>query len=251
MVLLLWLGAVFAAEPQRPDPPQSGLRFAGPDVQALQRDDFANPGMLWVERGAKLWNAPEGSEGKACATCHQDAPASMKGVAARYPAFDPKAGRLLNLEGRINQCRTERQGAPALADESDGLLSLTSYVAHQSRGLPLAVSIDGPARPHYEAGRRLYATRLGQMNLACTQCHDANWGRKLLAETISQGQPNGYPAYRLEWQKAGSLQRRLRACLQGIRAEPFATGAQEWLDLELYLAARGRGLPVETPAVRR
>jgi hypothetical protein len=32
---------------------QSGSAL-GPDLRALQNDAFANPGMLWVERGEKL-----------------------------------------------------------------------------------------------------------------------------------------------------------------------------------------------------
>jgi len=74
-----------------------------------------------------------------------------------------------------------------------------------------------------------------------------NWGKRLLSETISQGQPNAYPAYRLEWQTLGSLERRMRACLSGIRAEMLPYASPEYLDLELYLAWRAQGLPVETP----
>ena len=142
-------------------------------------------------------------------------------------------------------------GAEPLRYESDELLALTAYLARQSRGAPIAVSIDGPARAHFEAGRASYNLRRGQMNLACGHCHDANWGKRLLSETISQGHPNAYPAYRLEWQTVGSLQRRMRACLSGIRAEMLPYGAQEYLDLELYLAWRAQGLPIETPGVRR
>ncbi len=89
------------------------------------------------------------------------------------------------------------------------------------------------------------------MNLSCANCHDDNSGKRLLAETISQGHGNAWPAYRLEWQAQGSLQRRLRACLYGIRAEMPPAGAQELVELELYLAWRATGLPIETPGVRR
>ena len=175
----------------------------------------------------------------------------MKGVAAGYPRIDAKSGRLLDLEGRINQCRVERQQSDAFRPESDELLGLTAYVAMQSRGVPVKVSIDGPARAHFEAGRTLYYRRMGQMNLACAHCHEANWGRKLLAETISQGHGNPYPIYRLEWQKMGSLQRRMRSCLIGIRGEPWSYGSMEHLELALYLAWRAEGLPIESPGVRR
>jgi sulfur-oxidizing protein SoxA len=230
---------------------KSGSAFLGADLRATQNDDLANPAMLWVEQGKKLWSEPAGPSGKSCAACHQDAAKSMRGVAPRYPVFDADRGKLLNLEGRINLCRTARQGAAPFPYESEDLLSITAYVAHQSRGLPIRASIDGPARAHFDAGRAFYYERRGQMNLSCAHCHEANWGKRLLAETITQGHPNAYPAYRLEWQTAGSLERRLRACLSGVRAEMRPYGAQEYLDLELFLAWRAQGLPIETPGVRR
>jgi sulfur-oxidizing protein SoxA len=117
--------------------------------------------------------------------------------------------------------------------------------------MPLEASIDGPARATWEAGRALYFTRVGQLNLACTQCHDQSWGHTLLAETVSQGHPTGWPAYRLEWQRAGSIERRLRACFNGVRAAMPPYGSPDLVALELYLAWRARGLPLESPAVRR
>jgi sulfur-oxidizing protein SoxA len=230
---------------------KSGIEFVSEDLRKLQTDDFANPGMLWVARGEKLWAEPAGKSGKSCASCHQDARASMKGVATRYPRMDPGAARLVNLEGRINLCRDRKQQAQPLGLESDELLALTAYVAHQSRGVAVSVTLDWQNRTSFERGRELYNRRIGQMNLACTHCHDRSWGKKLAAETISQGHGNAFPAYRLEWQSVGSLQRRIRACFYGLRAEMPPYGAQELLDLELYLAWRGGGLPVEAPGVRR
>lgn len=230
---------------------RSGIAFVKPEIRAMQEDEFSNPGMLWVEKGAKLWDAAAGTGGRSCAACHGDARTSMKGVATRYPAIDRGSGRLLNLADRILHCRSERQGAPALRYESDELLSLTAFVSHQSRGMPVGVAIEGPARPHFEAGREFFNRRVGQVNLACTHCHDANWGKTLLAETISQGHPNAFPIYRTSWQTAGSIERRIRACLSGIRAEMLPYGAPEYRDLELFLAWRAQGLPIETPGVRR
>ena len=230
--------------------PRSGLYFQSEDLRALQHDDFANPGMLWVDRGAALWRTPGANGTPSCAGCHGE-PRSLRGVASRYPLFDARMGTLVNLEGRINQCRTERQGQPALDYESDALLALTALVAHQSRGLPIDVSIDGPAQPYFEEGRHYFYTRRGQMNLACHHCHELNAGNYLRGDRLSQGQPTGYPLYRVDWQTLGSLQRRLRFCNTGVRAEPHAFGAPIWLSLELFLRWRARGLEVETPAVRR
>jgi sulfur-oxidizing protein SoxA len=233
----------------RPVPLKGGSEFQSEETRALQADEFGNPGMLWVARGEKLWSEPRGGAGIACASCHGDAAKSMRGVAAGYPKHD--GHRVVDLEQRINGCVVENQKAQPLPWESEELLALTAYVARQSKGARIAVAIDGPARATFERGRALYFERQGQFNLACTQCHDANWGRTLLAERVSQGHPADWPAYRLEWQKLGSLQRRLRACYFGVRAALPDFGAPDLVALELYLAARAEGLALSVPGVRR
>lgn len=246
--------ALAASAQQRaiaPDQLRSGITFAGEDVRAMQEDEFANPGMLWVERGAKLWAQAAGTSGKSCASCHGDASQSMRGLAARYPAYDAASKRVLDVAGRVNACRTRHQQAPALAPESDDLLALTTFIAHQSQGMPMAVKVEHAARASFERGRAFYYQRHGQMNISCAQCHEQNWGKHLLRENLSQGHPTAFPAYRLEWQGLGSLDRRLRACLFGVRAQMPAPGSAELVDLALFLAWRAEGLPIETPGVRR
>jgi len=229
---------------------RSGYEFMSRETRAMQDDDTANPGMLWVLDGEALWKGKSGAAGRACADCHGDARASMKGVAARHPSFDAARSRPITLEQRINACRVDRQQAPALAHESRELLALTAYVARQSRGTPIEIADDARTRPFLEAGRATWERRQGQLNLSCAQCHDDLWGRQLAGNVIPQAHPTGYPLYRLEWQGLGSLERRLRNCLTGIRAESYAYGAPELVDLELYLMYRARGMPLEAPAVR-
>ena len=249
----LLLFAASASAQQRAIPlseVKSGTAFLGADLRSLQNDEFANPGTLWVERGEKLWREPAGKKNQSCAGCHTDAAASMRGVAAHYPKIDKASGKLLNLEGRINACRIDHQGAEPLRYESEELLGLTAYVARQSRGLPIDVKVDNRLRPFLDSGRGTWERRQGQLNLACTNCHDDHWGRRLAGSVIPQAHPTGYPLYRLEWQSLGSLERRLRNCLIGMRAEPYAFGAPEMVDLTLFLMWRARGMPLESPAVR-
>jgi len=229
---------------------RSGYSFMSPDTKAMQNDDTTNPGMLWVLDGEALWKSKAGATGKACADCHHDAGASMKGVAARYPAFDKTLGRPVNLEQRINLCRARHQEATPLPYESRDLLALTAFVAQQSRGVAVEAGADPELEPFVARGHDLFMQRQGQLNLGCTNCHDDNWDKRLAGSAITQGHPTGYPLYRLEWQSLGSLQRRLRACITGIRAQAYDYGAPELVELELYLMSRARGMPIETPAVR-
>ena len=232
------------------DARRSGYSFMSPDTRAMQDDDTSNPGMLFVLDGEALWGKRVGSADKACADCHGDARSSMKGVAARYPAFDKTLGRPVTLDQRINLCRANHQQAPALPYESRDILALSAFVAHQSRGVAITAGDDPQLSAFVEQGRSLFMQREGQLNLACTNCHDDNFDRRLAGSPITQGQPTGYPLYRLEWQTLGSLERRLRSCMTGVRAQAFDYGAPELVALELYLMSRARGMPMETPAVR-
>ena len=246
--LLVAAGAVAAEIPQFER--RSGFSFMAPDTQGMQNDDTNNPGMLWVLDGEALWKRKAGSADKACADCHGDASTSMKGVAARYPAYDKALGRPVDLEQRINLCRANRQQAAPLAYESRDLLTLTAFIARQSRGIAIETGADPQLEPFIAKGRALYNQRQGQLNLACANCHDDNWDKRLAGSAITQGHPTGYPLYRLEWQSLGSLQRRLRSCITGIRAQAYDFGAPELVELELYLMSRARGMPMESPAVR-
>lgn len=241
----LALAAGLAVEPRR-----SGFDFMSPSTQAMQRDDTLNPGMLWVKQGEALWRAVSGPDAKSCAGCHGDAALSMRGVAARYPAFDAGQQRPLNLSQRIQRCRQEQQQAAPWAHESQELLSLESFVAMQSRGLPLAAGSDPRLAPFAERGRQLFMQRMGQLDLSCAQCHDGRWGQRLGGNLIPQAHPLGYPVYRLEWQGVGSLQRRVRNCMSGVRAQAYAFDAPELVNLELFLAIRAFGMPMESPGVR-
>jgi sulfur-oxidizing protein SoxA len=248
-VVLLYANSGFAAEIP-PSNRRSGYDFMKPDTRAMQDEDTANPGMLWVLDGESLWKRKTGTADKACADCHDDARTSMRGVAARYPAFDRTSDRPLDLEQRINSCRSNHQQATPLPFESRELLALTAFVSRQSRGAAIEIGADPQLAPFVAKGRELYMQRQGQLNLACTNCHDDNWDKRLAGSAITQGHPTGYPLYRLEWQSLGSLQRRLRACITGIRAQAYDYGAPELVELELYLMSRARGMPMEAPAVR-
>jgi sulfur-oxidizing protein SoxA len=229
---------------------RSGTSFMAPQTKAMQDDDTANPGMLWALEGDELWNKKVGTSDKACADCHGDASTSMKGVAARYPVFDRGLGRPVNLEQRVNLERTRHQQASPLAYESRDLLALTAFIAQQSRGMPISAGNDEALAPFIARGRALFMQREGQLNLSCANCHDDNWDKHLAGAAIAQAHPTGYPLYRLEWQTLGSLQRRLRGCIFGVRAQPYEFGAPELVELELYLMTRAAGMAMETPAVR-
>lgn len=232
------------------DPRKSGFEFMQPSTQALQKDDTQNPAMLWVKDGQAQWSRTEGVAKKSCADCH-GAMEKVRGIATRYPMFSSTANRIINLSGQINLCRVTRQQAPAWRAEDATLLALDAAISMQSRGL--AIAPPAQQTPLIEAQKRgetLFNRRIGQVDLSCRDCHETLAGKRLGGNTIPQGHATGYPVYRLEWQAVGSLQRRIRGCMTGVRAEPFAYDATELAELEAYLAKRAAGMPIDAPGVR-
>ena len=227
----------------------SGQAFQSADIQALQADEFANPGLLWVDRGAQLWQQPN-PQGQSCVSCH-GALEEQRGVATRFPKFDDQSGKLINLTQQIERCRTDQLNHPPSSYEAESLLALTTAINLQSKDLPFDVQVTGDAAPFFTSGMNYFYQRRGQMNLSCSQCHDQLVGQMLRGDKLSQGQSNGYPIYRLAWQGMGSLHRRLRFCNQGVRAGIHPLGSDIYVNLELYLAWRAGQLPLESPAVRR
>ena len=228
----------------------SGYVYMTDETRAMQNDNMANPAYLWFDHGAELWSKVEGDAGKSCASCHKDAATSMKGVGATYPKFDKARGKPINIEQRINKCRVENMKAEPFKYESRAMLGMTIYVRSQSRGMPMSVKVDGEMKPFFEKGKAFYFQRRGQLDMACKHCHEDNAGNMIRANLLSEGMSNGFPTYRLKWQKPGSLHRRFRGCNSQVRSKPYAYGSDEYVNLELYLGWRARGLPVETPSVR-
>jgi L-cysteine S-thiosulfotransferase len=244
--LILSSGVMLAQAETR----KSGFDFMLPATQAMQKDDAQNPAMLWGADGESQWHLPQGAANKSCASCHADASKSMRGVAARYPAYSTATAKPINLQQRINQCRVSNQKATALPLEHQTLLNLETYIALQSRGLRLTQSKDPKLAPARKQGEALFNQRMGQLDLSCKDCHQNNTGKRLGGNLIPQAHPTAYPLYRLEWQAVGSLQRRLRNCMTGVRAEAFSYGSEEMLALEVYLANRARGMVMDAPGVR-
>jgi L-cysteine S-thiosulfotransferase len=247
LVIVLGVDSSQALEAPK-DTRQSSYYLMTPENRAMQDDSNLNPALFWVMDGHKLWKEKTGNKNVSCASCHGDSGQKMAGVAAQFPKI--QKGKLQTLEGQINQCRTSRQEAPALAYENKELLALTTFVATQSKGLPIAVQETPQNKKDLQLGRQFFNERMGQLNLSCAQCHQDRAGLKLGGSLIPQGHPTAYPIYRIEWQTMGSLQRRLRNCMSGVRAQQFEYGSQEMAQLELFLMWRARGMPLETPGVR-
>ncbi len=228
----------------------SGWIYRTKETQALQLDDFENPGMIFVDQAMDEWTKVDGAAGESCATCHEGGTAEFAGLRAVLPRYDEEAGGIQSMEDYINECRTERMQADAWKWSGSQMTAMTALIGLESRGMPVNVAIDGPAAEAWEQGKEIYYTRVGQLDISCANCHEDNYDTMIRADHLSQGQINGFPAYRLKNAKLNSTHGRFKGCMKNIRATPYAEGSDEFRALELYVASRGNGLSVEGASVR-
>lgn len=242
---------VRAAAPEGSPLPElfSGWVFRSAETQAMQMDDFDNPGMAFVDQAWETWSIPDGTAGKSCADCHGE-PESFAGLRAVMPKWNAEAGKLYTMEDYINESRVKHMGAEPWKYTGGNMTAMVALISLQSRGMIVDVKTDGPVADMWAKGKEIYYTRVGQLDMACSNCHEDNYGVMIRADHLSQGQINGFPAYRLKNAKLNSVHGRFKGCMKNIRATPYKPGGDEFRALELYVASRGNGLPVEGASVR-
>ncbi len=227
----------------------SGWLFREGETRAMEMDDFSNPAMVFVDQGMDMWNKVDGTEGKSCASCHEDI-SSLKASRASMPKMNEKGDDLWSMENFINNCRTTRMGAEEWKWSGDDMKNMTAAISMAGRGELVHPKIDGAAADWWQKGKDLYYTRFGQLELSCASCHEKNYGHMIRADHLSQGQLSGFPVYRLKDAGLVSIQQRFKGCVRDTRAETFKEGSPEFRALELYVASRGDGLSVEGVGVR-
>ena len=250
LVAAAWAGlaaTVLAADPPRLRRSWPASSSRAPTCAPCRADAFANPGLLWVERGAALWSAARGeARSRAPATATR---AIDEGRVGALPGARPP-GRVVDIEQRINACVVENQRAAALAMESEEMLAL-SRSSRASRATCRWPSIDARSAETLRARAAESISGARASSTSPAQCHDASWGKTLLAEKISQGHPADWPAYASSnGRSTGSLGRRLRMLFRRARGNADY-GSSDMVALELYLARRATGLVSDAPGVRR
>ncbi len=204
----------------------------------------------FIDEGQEMWETPF-ANGKTYKDCFPDGP----GVKSQYPRWDKKQGMVITLALAINQCR-EANGEKALKYKKGPIVPLMSYMAFESRGQITNVVIpedDPRAMAAYEAGKKFYFTRRGQLNFSCATCHVQNTGLKVRTEMLSMsvGHTTHWPVYRSKWGTAGTLHRRCTGCNRNIRAKPMKAQGEQYRNLEYFLTYLSNGLQLNGPGARK
>jgi len=202
-----------------------------------------------VDHGKKMWETPF-KNGKTYASCF---PNGGKDVAGNYPYFDNKTNQVVTFEMAINACRTANGEEAYKYNDMHTMGVLMSYARTLSDGMLMNIKVQGPAaNAAYEAGKKQFYGRRGQLNFSCASCHVANAGNHLRSEVLSPvvGQATHWPVFR-GGEKLFTLQERYVGCNKQVRAVPFAPGSVEYNDLEYFHSYVSNGLPLKASVFRK
>ena len=202
-----------------------------------------------IDAGEQMWNK-KFKNGKSYKSCF-----GSPVVAHNYPQWDKKLQKVVTLPLAINMCR-EANGEKALKYKKGPISNILSYITYQSRGQMTHVVIpeDQPgAMKAYEAGKKFYYSRRGQLNLSCAHCHVQQAGKQIRSEILSPGlgHTTHFPVYRSKWASVGTLHRRFAGCNQQVRAKPFKAQGEQYRNLEYFLTYMSNGIELNGPGARK
>ena len=204
----------------------------------------------FIDDGKAMWETPF-ANGKGYTDCFPEGPS----IAGEYPRWDKEQGKVITLPLALNQCR-EANGEKPLKYKKGSINNILSYIAYESRGQATDVEIpkdDPRALAAYEAGKKFYYTRRGQLNFSCASCHLQNAGQSIRADVLSPalGHTTHFPVYRSKWGTVGTLHRRFSGCNKQVRAAPFKAQGEQYRNLEYFLTYMSNGLPLNGPGARK
>ena len=202
-----------------------------------------------LDGGKEMWDKPF-KNGKTFASCF---PNGGVNVAGNYPYFDAKRGKVVTFEMAVNQCLADNGEETFKYDDMNTMGMLTAYARTLSDGMKMNVKVQGPgALAAYEAGRRFYFQRRGQLNFSCGSCHVDNAGNRIRADVLSPalGQATHWPVFR-GGENLVTLHMRFRQCNAQVRAVPFEAGSEEYNNLEYYMSFVDNGLPLRASVFRK
>jgi sulfur-oxidizing protein SoxA len=217
-------------------------------------DSMLNPAM-WVvdDKAPALWTEP-GPNGAACATCHRDAAQEFKTWAATMPRWEPRLGKVLGIEEFMTRhARATTGHAWPIESAENGAFAV--YLRFLANGSTIAVDKESaPAKAAYERGEALAHRKVGQLNFACVDCHDAGRGAGKWIRGqwlgLMRGALDHYPTWRTSLQATWDVRKRFQWCQVAVWANELPPDAKEYGDLELYLAAQSNGLKLNVPGIR-
>ena len=214
-------------------------------------DPIENPGMWAVERAEALWKV-RGPGGFACGTCHSDPKTAFKTWAAEMPKWEPRLNKVLNVEEFVTRHAKATTGVRWLM-ETDDNRAMSVYLHFLANGTPRKVDTSSAeAKAAIARGVELSKRKIGQLNMACTDCHGIAANHWIRGQWMGEpkGQYDHFPTWRTSLLAIWDIRQRFQWCSVNIRGDELPPDAKEYGDLELYLASQNEGLKLSVPGIR-
>ncbi|MGC1877578.1 MAG: sulfur oxidation c-type cytochrome SoxA [Pseudolabrys sp.] len=214
-------------------------------------DPIENPAMWAVDKAPELWKQT-GSTGSSCNTCHSDPKTSFQTWAASMPKWEPRLNKALSVEEFVTRHAKATTGA-SWSMETDENRAMSVYLHFLANGTPLKIDTSSPeAKAAIERGKELSARKVGQLNMACTDCHGKVANHWIRGQWLGEpkGQYDHFPTWRTSLLAIWDIRQRFQWCQVNIRADELPPDAKEYGDLEFYLATQNEGQKLSVPGIR-
>jgi len=215
-------------------------------------DPIENPAMWAVDKAQDLWKQA-GAAGSSCNTCHGDPKTSFKTWAASMPMWEPRVNKVLGVEEFVARHAKATTGA-SWPMETEENRAMSVYLHFLANGTPIKVDTSSPeAKAAIERGKELSARKVGQLNMACTDCHGKVANHWIRGQWLGEpkGQYDHFPTWRTSLLAIWDMRQRFQWCQVNIRADELPPDAKEYGDLEFYLAVQNEGQKLNVPGIRQ
>ncbi|AYQ56204.1 sulfur oxidation protein SoxA [Bathymodiolus thermophilus thioautotrophic gill symbiont] len=202
-----------------------------------------------VEKGGKLWKTAF-KNGKTYSSCFSGDDETIR---TQYPRWDAAKGKVVSLEKALLDCRV-KNGEKKIGSGKGKLAWISAYLTTIAEGQTINVIVpegDEKALAAYNAGKKFFYAKRGQLNLSCANCHVDNPGRRIRGNTLSPalGQVTHFPVWRGKWAKKkgdgfGTIQRRYGGCNKQVRAQPFKRQKDAYSNLEYFHTIMSNGMEI-------
>ncbi len=221
----------------------AAMRKQWEEIMQFPPYDFA------LDEGETAFTTPF-ANGHSYADCF---PNGGVGIRQDFPYFDAKSGEIVTLDLAVNKCR-EANGEKPLPYQTGMMASITAYMAETSRGKPFDIKLpdDPRALAAYEAGKKFFYSRRGQLNFSCASCHVESSGQRMRADILAPalGILAAFPIYRSDWGSMGTIDRRFTSCSAQMRSEPLPPQDPSYRAVEYFLSYMSNGVPISGPGTR-
>ena len=175
-------GAATATAAQQRPQPVAVVKLAPPHIADIPDDDAGKQILLGRRLLAETKKLLPNNVGAAmnCDSCHLNGgnvpfASPYLGMSVNYPRDNPRAGRKVTLEERVNGCLLRSMNGKPLPIDSPEMKAMIAYFNWLSAGLPRNVKVEGAGIgkvdnnlvPDPVHGKQLYEAK-------CAECHGSN-----------------------------------------------------------------------------